>query len=128
MVAAGHGSIINITSGASRVPGEGPYPDRSAGVLTGYGGAKAALEHFTQCAAYELADQNIAVNALAPSKAIPTPGLAYYARGLDDVAPEDEFAEATVRLAMVDPRAVTGKIVGHLDVLDGSFRPYLFRG
>jgi 7-alpha-hydroxysteroid dehydrogenase len=128
MVAAGYGSIINITSAASRVPGEGPYPDRSGGVLAGYGGAKAALEHFTQCAAYELADQNIAVNALAPSKAILTPGLAYYSKGLDDLAPEEEFAEAAVRLAMVDPTVVSGKIVGHLDVLDGSFRPYVFSG
>jgi 7-alpha-hydroxysteroid dehydrogenase len=128
MVAAGYGSVINITSGASRVPGEGPYPERSGGVLAGYGGAKAALEHFTRCAAYELADQNIAVNALAPSRAILTPGLAYYSKWLDDVAPEEEFAEAAVRLATVDPGVVSGKIVGHLDVLDGSFRPYMFRG
>ena len=126
MVAAGCGSIINITSGASRVPGEGPYADRSGGVLAGYGGSKAALEHFTQCAAYELADQNIAVNALAPSKAILTPGLAYYSKVFDDLAPEEEFAQAVVRLAIVDPHVVTGKVVGHLDVLDGSFRPYQY--
>ena len=126
MVAAGYGSIINITSGASRVPGEGPYADRSGGVLAGYGGSKAALEHFTQCAAYELADQNIGVNALAPSKAILTPGLAYYSKVFDDLAPEEEFAQAVVRLAIVDPHVVTGKVVGHLDVLDGSFRPYQY--
>jgi NAD(P)-dependent dehydrogenase (short-subunit alcohol dehydrogenase family) len=124
MAAAGYGSIINITSGASRMPGEGPYSNRSGGALAGYGGAKAALEHFTQCAAYELAEKNIAVNALAPSKAILTPGLAYYSKVLDELAPEEEFGEAAVRLAIVDPRVVSGKIVGHLDVLDGSFRPY----
>jgi NAD(P)-dependent dehydrogenase (short-subunit alcohol dehydrogenase family) len=128
MAAAGYGSIVNITSGASRMPGEGPYPDRGGGVLAGYGGAKAALEHFTQCAAYELADQNVAVNALAPSKAILTPGLAYYSTTFADLSPEEEFAEAAVRLTTVDPRLVTGKIVGHLDVLDGSFRPYVYRG
>ena len=86
MIAAGGGSIINITSVASRMPGDGPYPDRSGGVLPGYGGSKAALEHLTQCAAFDLADHNIAVNALSPSKPILTPGLAYYAREFDDTA------------------------------------------
>ena len=62
--------------GRVAVPGDGPYPDRSGGVLPGYGGSKAALEHLTQCAAFDLADHNIAVNALSPSKAILTPGLA----------------------------------------------------
>ena len=128
MAADGYGSIVNITSGASRMPGEGPYPDRGGGVLAGYGGAKAALEHFTQCAAYELADQNIAVNAVAPSKAILTPGLAYYSTTFADLSPEEEFAEAAVQLTIVDPAVVTGKIVGHLDVLDGSFRPYVYQG
>jgi NAD(P)-dependent dehydrogenase (short-subunit alcohol dehydrogenase family) len=124
MTAAGYGSIVNITSGASRMPGDGPYPDRSEGVLAGYGGAKAALEHLTRAAAYELADRNIAVNALSPSKAILTPGVSYYSKVFEDLAPEEDFAEAAVRLAVVDPQAVTGKVVGHLDVLDGTFRPY----
>jgi len=30
-----------------------------------------------------------------------------------------------VRLCLVDPNKVTGKIMGHSDVLDGSFRPYV---
>jgi 7-alpha-hydroxysteroid dehydrogenase len=124
MTAAGYGSIINITSGASRMPGEGPFPERSEGVLAGYGGSKAALEHLTQCAGYELVDKNIAVNALSPSKAILTPGVAYYSKVFADLAPEEDFAEAVVRLATVDPSVVTGKVVGHDDVLNGSFRPY----
>ena len=124
MTAAGYGAIVNITSGASRMPGEGPYPDRSEGVLAGYGGSKAALEHLTQTAAYELVDQNIAVNALSPSKAILTPGVAYYAKVFEDLAPEEDFAEAVVRLATADPMTLTGRVLGHLDVLDGSFRPY----
>ncbi|HEY4793688.1 MAG TPA: SDR family NAD(P)-dependent oxidoreductase, partial [Mycobacterium sp.] len=77
MIAAGIGSIINISSVASRLPGDGPYADRSGGVLPGYGGSKAALEHLTWCAAYDLAGHHVAVNALAPSKAIMTPGLSY---------------------------------------------------
>jgi 7-alpha-hydroxysteroid dehydrogenase len=128
MEAAGHGAIVNITSGASRMPGDGPYSDRSGGVLAGYGGSKAALEHLTQCVAYDLADKNISVNALSPSLAIITPGVSYYSKVFDDVAPEEDFAEAAVRLAIVDSKLVTGKTVGHADVLDGSFRPYVWRG
>ncbi|WP_297847466.1 SDR family NAD(P)-dependent oxidoreductase [Mycobacterium sp.] len=125
MIEAGGGSIINITSVASRLPGDGPYADRSGGVLPGYGGSKAALEHLTQCAAYDLTDHNIAVNALSPSKPILTPGLSYYARNFDDTASADEFARAAVELALVDPAKVTGRTVGHLQVLDGSFRPFV---
>jgi NAD(P)-dependent dehydrogenase (short-subunit alcohol dehydrogenase family) len=124
MIDAGSGSIINITSVASRMPGDGPYPDRSGGVLPGYGGSKAALEHLTQCAAFDLADHNIAVNALSPSKPILTPGLAYYAREFVDTAPADEFAQAAVQLALVNPSVVTGRTIGHREVLDGSFRPF----
>jgi 7-alpha-hydroxysteroid dehydrogenase len=128
MEAAGYGSIINITSGASRMPGNGPYPDRSGGMLPGYGGSKAAMEHLTQCAAYDLAERNIAVNALSPSKAILTPGVAYYAREFTDLASAEDFAEATVRLALVDPAEVTGRTIGHQDVLDGNFQPYEWHG
>jgi 7-alpha-hydroxysteroid dehydrogenase len=124
MIDAGGGSIINITSVASRMPGDGPYSDRSGGVLPGYGGSKAALEHLTQCAAFDLADHDIAVNALSPSKPILTPGLAYYAREFVETAPADEFARAAVQLALVDPSVVTGRTIGHREVLDGSFRPF----
>jgi NAD(P)-dependent dehydrogenase (short-subunit alcohol dehydrogenase family) len=124
MIEAGGGSIINITSVASRLPGDGPYPERSGGVLPGYGGSKAALEHLTQCAAFDLADHHIAVNALSPSKPIMTPGLSYYATAFDDTASEDEFARAAVQLTLVDPATVTGRTIGHHEVLDGSFRPF----
>ena len=124
MIAAGGGSIINITSVASRMPGDGPYPDRSGSVLPGYGGSKAALEHLTQCAAFDLAGHNIAVNALSPSKPIMTPGLSYYATDFVDTAPTHEFAEAAVRLALVDAGVVTGRTIGHHQVLDGTFLPF----
>jgi 7-alpha-hydroxysteroid dehydrogenase len=124
MIDAGGGSIINITSVASRMPGDGPYPDRRSGVLPGYGGSKAALEHLTQCAAFDLAGHNIAVNALSPSKPIMTPGLSYYAAEFADTAPAEEFAEAAVRLALVDAGVVTGRTIGHREVLDGSFLPF----
>jgi NAD(P)-dependent dehydrogenase (short-subunit alcohol dehydrogenase family) len=124
MIDAGHGSIINITSVASRVPGDGPYSDVSGGVLPGYGGSKAALEHLTSCAAFDLQRHNIAVNALAPSRPIATPGLTYYRNEFASVSPEEEFARAVVELALIDPDVVTGRTIGHLDVLDGSFRAF----
>lgn len=124
MFDAGLGAIINVTSVASRVPGDGPYENFSGGVLPGYGGSKAALEHLTWCAAYDLQRRNIAVNALAPSRPIPTPGLSYYRNEFASVSPEDEFAQAVVELTLVDPSEVTGRTIGHLDVLDGSFAPF----
>jgi 7-alpha-hydroxysteroid dehydrogenase len=124
MMAAGVGSIVNISSVASRLPGDGPYADHSGGVLPGYGGSKAALEHLTSCAAYDLAPHNIAVNALSPSKAIMTPGLSYYAREFAEVSTAEEFARAAAELVLVDPTMVTGRTIGHLQVLDGSFRAF----
>jgi NAD(P)-dependent dehydrogenase (short-subunit alcohol dehydrogenase family) len=124
MMAAGVGSVINVSSVASQLPGDGPWADHSSGVLPGYGGSKAALEHLTWCAAYDLAAHHVAVNALSPSKAIMTPGLSYYAREFDEVASPDEFAQAAVELVLVDPTVVTGRTIGHLQVLDGSFRAF----
>ena len=124
MIAAKSGSIVNVTSVASRLPGDGPYPDRSGGVLPGYGGSKAALEHLTWCAAYDLQGHNVAVNALSPSKPILTPGLSYYAREFVEVAQPEEFAQAAVELALANAEVVTGRTIGHLQVLDGSFRTF----
>jgi NAD(P)-dependent dehydrogenase (short-subunit alcohol dehydrogenase family) len=124
MAEAGGGAVINITSEASRRPGEGPWPGRTASALAGYGGSKAALEHLTCCAAFDLIPSRISVNALSPSKPIVTPGLAYYRSAWEETDTEESFAEAAVRLAVLDPAAVTGRILGHADVLDGSFRPY----
>ena len=113
MLDAGVGAIINVTSVASRVP-----------ALPGYGGSKAALEHLTMCAARDLKPHKIAVNALAPSRPIATPGLNYYRTELSSTSPDEEFARAAVELALVDPNAVSGRTIGHLQVLDGSYEPF----
>ena len=113
MLAAGYGAIINVTSVAARVP-----------ALPGYGGSKAALEHLTMCAARDLRPHNIAVNALAPSRPIATPGLNYYRTDLANTSPDDEFARAAVELTLVDPDLVSGRTIGHLQVLDGSYEPF----
>ncbi len=93
-------------------------------VVPGYGGGKAALEHLTNCAGYELADHNIVVNALSPSVAIKTPGVLYYSKDFDNVGSEEDFAEATIRLCLIDPSVVTGRTMGHHEVLDGSFTSF----
>ena len=36
----------------------------------------------------------------------------------------DEFAQAAVELTMVDAGVVSGRTIGHSQVLDGSFRPF----
>ena len=113
MIEAGYGSIINITSVASRVA-----------TLPGYGGSKAALEHLTMCAAADLRPYNVAVNALAPSRPIPTPGLSYYRSEFASTSPDDEFGRAAVELALAGPAVVSGRTIGHLQVLDGSFGPF----
>ena len=113
MIEAGQGAVINVTSVASRVA-----------TLPGYGGSKAALEHLTMCAAADLRQYNVAVNALAPSRPIVTPGLSYYRNEFASTSPEDEFARAAVELALADPKTISGRTIGHLEVLDGSFAPF----
>ncbi len=40
------------------------------------------------------------------------------------MSPDDEFSRAAVELAVVDTNVVMGRIIGHLEVLDGSFAPF----
>jgi len=53
-----------------------------------------------------------------------TPGLSYYARDFAEVSTPEEFAQAAVELVLVDPAVVTGRTIGHQQVLDGSFRSF----
>lgn len=117
MIELGIGGIVNVSSGASQMPGPGPYTAQHEHVLAGYGGSKAALEHLTQAAAYELQQHNVAVNALSPSVAIATPGVRYFARDFDQFGSEEDFAEATIRLLLADPVKVSGQVWGHTDLL-----------
>jgi 7-alpha-hydroxysteroid dehydrogenase len=117
MLELGRGGIVNISSLAAFVPGEGPY--ERAGTPTGfaYGGNKAAMHHLTEAVAFEMAPHNIAVNALLPSEPVLTPGNLVAYQGDDDWASADDFAEATVRRALADPSVTTGQILWSEDVL-----------
>jgi NAD(P)-dependent dehydrogenase (short-subunit alcohol dehydrogenase family) len=111
------GAIVNISSDASRRPGPGPYRDSSVPTLAAYGGNKAALEHLTSCAAYELAPYGVAVNALLPSRPVASPGLSNTAPGIRDAENPAGFAQAVVRLALAEPSHLTGQLLYHHDVL-----------
>lgn len=70
----GAGWIVNISS-ANAVPPRRPFTNKMrTGGSVAYSAAKAALNRFTQGLAEELVADNIAVNAVAPSTAILSPG------------------------------------------------------
>jgi 7-alpha-hydroxysteroid dehydrogenase len=116
MIALGRGGIVNISSLAAFVPGPGPYDQPGGPTVPAYGGNKAAMHHLTQAVAYEVAPHNIAVNALLPSEPVLTPGNRVAYSG-DDFASVDDFAEATLQLALADPAVTTGQILWSEDVL-----------
>ena len=92
MAANGGGSIINVSSiGGIQAGG---------GVMT-YRASKAAVIQFTKCAAIELAQYEIRVNAIVPGN-IPTPLVAKSAANVDPV--EIERFEAKIRRTVRDDR------------------------
>jgi len=92
MRAHGSGWIVNIGS-VTALPPTRPYPDYArAGGDTVYASVKAALNRFSQGLAAELVDANIAVNVVAPSTAIRTPGA-------DQLIPGDYPTEDVAYLA-----------------------------
>jgi NAD(P)-dependent dehydrogenase (short-subunit alcohol dehydrogenase family) len=116
MIELGRGGIVNISSLAAFVPGPGPYEHPGGPTVLAYGGNKAAMHHLTQAVAFEVAPHHIAVNALLPSEPVLTPGNRIAYPG-DDFASVDDFAEATLRVAIADPAVMTGQILWSEDVL-----------
>jgi NAD(P)-dependent dehydrogenase (short-subunit alcohol dehydrogenase family) len=116
MIELGRGGIVNISSLAAFVPGPGPYEHPGGPTVLAYGGNKAALHHLTQAVAFEVTPHNVAVNALLPSEPVLTPGNRIAYQG-DDFASVDDFAEATLQVALSDPTQRTGQILWSEDVL-----------
>jgi citronellol/citronellal dehydrogenase len=111
----GQGWILNISSGAARHPKSPPDEQARGRGGTVYGMCKAAVERFSSGLAAELYGDRIAVNALSPSRIVPTPGTIFH--GLvrpddpDQVSePPEVMAEAALALCSGDPAHLTGRI------------------
>jgi len=108
----GRGWILNISSGAARHPAVPPAPAARLGG-TVYGMCKGALERFSTGLAAELHADGIAVNALSPSRVVPTPGTVFHhltTEGDPKAEPVGVMAEAALLLCSGDPSLLTGRI------------------
>ncbi len=116
---AGAGWILNISSIAARHPAMPPTGFAGRGG-TVYGMCKAAIERFSTGLAAELYADNIAVNALSPTRVVPTPGtLFHHLTTADDPnsEPPAVLAEAALALCSRDPHALTGRIAYSQELL-----------
>ena len=108
----GTGWILNISSGAARHPAIPPNAWAGRGG-TVYGMCKAALERFSTGLAAELYHENIAVNALSPSRVVPTPGTVFHhltTYGSENAEPASVMAEAALQLCSAEPKTRTGLV------------------
>lgn len=116
----GAGWIVNITSAIVDTGGP-PSPQQSRSST--YAPSKAALDRLTVSFATELGLDGIAVNALAPDKAVATEG----ATAMMDLPPAwcepvEAMAEATLALATCDPLIENGLVARSLPYLEARGR------
>jgi len=116
MISRRRGAIVNISSGAARGPGRGPYKVPGPKTpFTLYGATKAALERFTQGLAEEVYEHGISVTALSPSQVVPTPGtmFTHLVDRPDDPRgePPEMIAQAALLLASEPADKVSGRVV-----------------
>jgi citronellol/citronellal dehydrogenase len=116
----GAGWILNISSKAAWHPSIPPtqFAERGGTV---YGMCKAALERLSTGLAAELYRDNIAVNALSPTKVVPTPGTVFHhltSEGDPNSEPTSVMAEAALMLCHRDPQTLTGRIAYSKEILD----------
>jgi NAD(P)-dependent dehydrogenase (short-subunit alcohol dehydrogenase family) len=117
----GHGAgwILNVSSAAARHPAI-PPTSRAVRGGTVYGMCKAALERLSTGLAAELYQDNIAVNALSPTRVVPTPGTIFHRLTTADdprAEPPAVMAEAALLLCHREPRTLTGRIAYSQELL-----------
>jgi citronellol/citronellal dehydrogenase len=116
----GRGWILNISSKAALHPAIPPSEWAGRGG-TVYGMCKAAIERFSTGLAAELYPDNIAVNALSPTKVVPTPGTIFHRLTTPDdhnAEPPAVMAEAALMLCHADPKSLTGRIAYSQELLE----------
>jgi len=112
MKARGAGWIVNVGSVTAQPPTK-PYGWFDAnGGSTLYAAVKAALNRFTQGLAAECLASNIAVNLIAPSTAIATPGASRYIPSDYPTERVEYLAESALQLAHL-PAALRTGLVTH---------------
>lgn len=118
MKQAGAGWILNISSPAARHPQGPPY---GPGGGTVYGMCKAAIERFSTGLASEQFVNNIAVNSLAPTGLVVTPGVVHHE--LDKRIPKENHEDvqvmvsASLLLCSRPPQELTGRIAFSQELL-----------
>jgi len=115
----GAGWILNISSIAAVHPQIPPTAWAGRGG-TVYGMCKAAIERFSTGLAAELYNDNIAVNALAPNKVVPTPGTIFHHLTTEqdpNSEPPSVMAAAALMLCSADPKTRTGRVAYSIDLL-----------
>jgi citronellol/citronellal dehydrogenase len=116
----GRGWILNVSSGAARHPQMPPSGRAATGAGTVYGMCKAALERLSTGLAAEVHSSGIAVNALSPSRVVPTPGTIFHGltrEGSLDAEPPAVMAAAALALCGGHEPMLTGRIVYSEDLL-----------
>lgn len=112
--ARGAGWILNVGSVTAQPPLR-PFDEFARqGGSTVYAALKAALHRFTQGLAAELVADNIAVNLVAPSTAIATPGAAAYIPADYPTEPVEYLAETALALCHLPAAERTGLIAHSL--------------
>jgi citronellol/citronellal dehydrogenase len=116
----GAGWILNISSIAAVHPEIPPTVWGGRGG-TVYGMCKAAIERLSTGLAAELYHDNIAVNALAPNKVVPTPGTIFHHLTTEhdpNSEPPSVMAAAALALCSADPKTRTGRVAYSIDLLN----------
>ncbi|MBJ18291.1 MAG: SDR family NAD(P)-dependent oxidoreductase [bacterium] len=111
----GEGWIVNVGSVTAERPAR-PYDDFARfGGATIYAAMKAALSRYTQGLAAELESEGIAVNQIAPTSAISTPGADRYIPKGYPTEPVEYLAEAALALCHLPAKERTGLITYSLE-------------
>ena len=110
----GGGWIVNIGSVTAQRPIQ-PWGDwERLGGATVYAAVKLALNRFTQGLAAELENDNIAVNVVAPSTAISTPGADRFTPEDYPTEPVEYLAETVLAMCQLPANQRTGLIAHSL--------------